>query len=856
MKKRMTVGILAHVDAGKTTLSEAMLHLSGTIDKLGRVDKKNTFLDTFSLERERGITIFSKQAILNLGETEITLVDTPGHIDFSCEAERALSVQDYAILLVSAPDGVTAHTKTLWQLLSARRIPTFIFVNKTDICEKKRKEITEELKSALSSLCVDFTSLSTRIEDSASIDPILMQEYFDTGNLSDESVTDAVCERRLFPCFFGSALKLVGITEFLSDLDRYTSGPSYNARIFGAKVYKIARDASDRRLSYVKITGGRLSAKDTLTVRDGENIYFEKVEEIRIYSGDKYRSVREAPAGVLCALLGPSHTKAGMGLGAELSDETTLTPVLDYKMNLPDGLSVYEAFLKLSALAEEDPSLSLSYNERAKEIRVRLMGEIQTEVLTRLIRDRFGMDVSFGEGSILYKETTADTVIGSGHFEPLRHYAEVHLRIEPLPTGSGIVCRSETSTDLLALNWQRLILTHLEEKSHRGVLTGSPITDVKITLLAGRAHIKHTEGGDFRQATYRAVRQGLMKANSVLLEPTFNFKIELPSQHLGRAMNDISAMYGTVSPPEFVGDTAILSGICPVYTMRSYSQTLRAYTGGEGKLALTVGDYLPCHNSDEVIEKIAYSPELDERNTPNSVFCKAGSGYVVPWNEADALMHISAEDGSENKILEERAVRSFATEYKGTEAEDKELMRIFESTYGKVKDRRLPEKTENAADPVPEQKKPKKQKPRGDDYIIIDGYNFIFASESWRSIADKDISLARDTLTRIMCDYSAFKKCKVIIVFDAYRRAGGGGSIERLGDVSVVYTKEAETADRYIEKVTHDIAGEHKVRVVTSDYQEQLVILGSGGLRVSAKEFLYELAVTDKEIKEVISSLK
>ncbi len=856
MKKRITVGILAHVDAGKTTLSEALLHTCGMIDKLGRVDKKNTFLDTFSLERERGITIFSKQALLNFGETEITLVDTPGHIDFSCEAERALSVQDYAILVISAPDGVTAHTKTLWQLLSARKIPAFIFVNKTDISEKGRADIISELRSALSPACTDFSSGDIKTEEAAGADAALMAEYFDTGSLSDTSLRAAVYERRIFPCFFGSALKLVGISAFLSEFDKYTETPVYNERIFGAKVYKIARDASDRRLSYVKITGGRLSAKDTVTIHDGEETHFEKVEEIRIYSGEKYKSVKEVPAGTLCAILGLSHTRAGMGLGAEKSDEATLTPVLDYKINFPDGVSVYEAYLKLIALTEEEPSLSLSYNERAKEIRVRLMGEIQTEVLTRMIHDRFGMAVSFGEGAILYKETISNPIHGSGHFEPLRHYAEVHLLIEPLPHGSGIICTSDASTDLLALNWQRLILTHLEEKVHRGVLTGSPLTDVKITLLAGKAHIKHTEGGDFRQATYRAVRQALMKAESVLLEPTFNFKIEVPAQNLGRAMNDISSMHGTANPPMFEGDTAILTGVCPVSQMRSYSQELRAYTGGEGKISLTVGDYLPCHNAEEVIEKNGYNPELDERNTPNSVFCKAGSGYVVPWNEADALMHISPEDGSENKILEERAVRSYATAYKGTAEEDKELLRIFEGTYGKIKDRRLPEKIENAAEAKVAPKKPKKLKPRGDDYLIIDGYNFIFASESFRETADKDISLARDSLVRIMCDYSAFKKCKVIIVFDAYKRRGGEGSTERLGDVTVVYTKEAETADRYIEKATHDIAGEHSVRVVTSDYQEQLVILGSGGLRVSASEFLRELALTDKEIKEVIASLK
>jgi len=855
--KRIVAGILAHVDAGKTTLSEGLLYSSGMIDRLGRVDKRDAYLDTYSLERERGITIFSKQACLSFGDTEITLVDTPGHIDFSCEAERALSVQDYAILVISAADGIEAHTKTLWQLLKARKIPTFIFVNKTDISEKTRQELMCEIKSELSCACVDFSSQDIKEEDSAGADELLMKEFFDTGSLSDDSLRTAISARRIFPCFFGSALKMIGVREFLSDFDKYTEKISYSDRLFGARVYKIARDASGKRLTYIKITGGRLCAKDSINVKDKNgDIHTEKIEEIRLYSGEKYKPHKEAVGGMLCAVLGPVHTEVGMGLGFEKSDELSLSPVLDYKIFLPDGVSVYEAYLKFMTLAEEDPSLALSYNEKAKEIRVRLMGEIQIEVLRRLIEERFGIAVTFGEGSILYKETVSSSVHGAGHFEPLRHYAEVHLLIEPLPEGSGIICTSDCSTDLLALNWQRLILTHLEEKSHRGVLTGSPITDVKITLTAGKAHQKHTEGGDFRQATYRAVRQGLMKAESVLLEPTFDFRIELPLDNLGRAMTDISSMHGRTEPPEIIGSTAILTGNCPVATMRSYATELHAYTHGEGKIAMTVGSYAPCHNADEVISKIGYDPELDERNTPNSVFCKAGSGYVVPWREADSLMHISNDGGRENTILEERAVKAQRVVYRGTAEEDRELMRIFESTYGKIKERRVAEKTENSADTPEAPKKPKKQKPKGDDYLIIDGYNFIFASEEFRRLADADISLARDTLTRIMCDYSAFRRCKVIIVFDAYKRRGGEGSIEKYGDVSVVYTKEAETADGYIEKATHDIAEKSRVRVVTSDYQEQLVVLGSGGLRVSAAEFIKEINMTKKEIKEVIENLK
>ncbi len=853
--KRTVAGILAHVDAGKTTLSEGLLYSAGVIDKLGRVDKRNAYLDTYSLERERGITIFSKQAVLSFGDTEITLIDTPGHIDFSCEAERALAIQDYAILVVSATDGIQAHTKTLWQLLAARRIPTFIFVNKTDISEKTRIELMEELKTGLSERCADFSTEASFLENAAGVDERLMGEYFDTGVISDDSLRSAISARRLFPCYFGSALKTVGVSEFLEGFDRYTEKTHYNEKAFGAKVYKIARDKEGRRLTYMKITGAKLAAKDVLEFKDKDGAAVrEKVEEIRIYSGERYKSVREAPAGSVCAVLGLSGTGAGMGLGIEKNDETTLSPVLDYTVLLPSGISEYEAYLKFLTLTEEDPSLALSYDAKTKEIRVRLMGEIQLEVLKRMISERFGIDVSFGEGKILYKETVLSPVRGAGHFEPLRHYAEVHLLIEPLPEGSGIICGSDCSTDLLALNWQRLVMTHLEEKVHRGVLTGSPITDIRITLTAGKAHLKHTEGGDFRQATYRAVRQGLMKAENVLLEPTFDFRIELPRENLGRAMNDITSMHGTADPPEIIGESAVLTGNCPVYTMRSYATELRAYTRGEGKLSMTVGAYAPCYNADEVIERIAYSPELDERNTPNSVFCKAGSGYVVPWNEADALMHLDPDSGEENTILEERAFRAQRVTYGGSAEEDKELMRIFESTYGKIKPRRLAEKTENSAAPAEKKQRPAKQKPKGDSYVIIDGYNFIFAVEEFRKLADGDISLARDTLARLMCDYSSFKKCKVIIVFDAYKRKGGEGSVERWGDVSVVYTKEAETADAYIEKATHDMAGEHTVRVVTSDMQEQLVVLGSGGLRVSAAEFFGEMNTTAKEIKEAIDS--
>ena len=856
--KRLALGILAHVDAGKTTLSEALLYSAGALTRLGRVDKKDAFLDTHALERERGITIFSKQAIFSLADTTVTLIDTPGHVDFSCEAERAISVQDYAILVVSAPDGVTAHTKTLWHLLSAKRIPTFIFVNKMDIADRRREQIFEELRCILSDGCVDFTDEGSEefFERCAACDERLMDEFFSTDALTCDSIKAAVAKRRIFPCLFGSALKARGVEELLSVIDRYTIDKKYSESIFGARVYKISRDPQGKRLTYLKVTGGTLNTKDTVEVRSRGEVVSEKIEEIRLYSGDKFKSVQSAPAGTVCAVLGLASTSVGSGLGFEADDTQTLAPVLDYRIILPKEANPYESYMRLMALAEEDPSLALSYEARTHEIRVRLMGEIQTEVLTRIIEERFGLSVGFDEGAILYKETVADTAYGAGHFEPLRHYAEVHLRLDPLPEGSGIITASECPLDTLARGWQRLIMTHLEERVHKGVLIGAPLTDVKITLTAGKAHLKHTEGGDFRQATYRAVRQGLMKAESVLLEPTFDFIVELPKDNLGRLMTDISAMHGSLDAPEFVGDFAVVSGVCPVSTMRSYATELRAYTRGEGKLSLRVGAYMPCHNTDEVIEARDYHAELDERNPAGSVFCKGGSGYAVPWNEADALMHLTPTGAQRTVEAEESYTPrvSVKTDYRGTVEEDKELMRIFESTYGKIKPRVVSERKENAAPDSKKSEKPKKMKPRGEDYVIIDGYNFIFAIDDLRKIAEADFARCRDVLARMMCDYAAFRKCKVIIVFDAYKRRGGEGSVEEIGPVTVVYTRESQTADSYIERTTYEIAGEHTVRVVTSDLQEQLIVLGSGGLRVSAREFYVELTDTVGMIRETIQS--
>ena len=856
--KRLTVGILAHVDAGKTTLSEGLLFSSGTLQKMGRVDKKDAFLDNHAIERERGITIFSSQAILAFGDTGMTLIDTPGHIDFSCETERALSVQDYAILVVSATDGVTAHTKTLWHLLSARGIPTIIFVNKLDISERRRGALLAELKCMLSSRIVDFTEDNSPdfYESCASNDERLMEEFFSTDKLEIEGIKNAIAKRRIFPCLFGSALKMKGVSELLSLIDKYAKQKNYSESLFGAKIYKISRDPSGKRLTFMKITGGSLKPKDIIeiTSKTGEVIR-EKVEEIRLYSGDKYKSASVANAGTVCAVLGPTATTVGMGLGFEPSDMQTLSPVLDYRIALPKGANPSEIYMRLLVLAEEDPSLSLTYEPTTHEIRIRLMGEIQIEVLRRVISERFGVDVEFDEGEILYKETIADTVYGAGHFEPLRHYAEVHLRLEPLHEGSGIITASECPTDTLSLNWQRLIITHIEERAHRGVLTGAPLTDVKIILTAGKAHLKHTEGGDFRQATYRAVRQGLMKAESVLLEPTFDFKIEVPRDNLGRLMNDITSMQGSSSAPEINEATAILEGRCPVATMRSYAAELRAYTRGEGKIALSVGPYQPCHNTAEVMARRKYSPEFDERNPAGSVFCKGGSGYAVPWNEADALMHITPT-GVPREVAEQTEPVRIAKrlDYRGTVEEDKELMRIFESTYGKIKKRAVSERRENSAPEAQKKERPKKQKPKGEEYIIIDGYNFLFAIDSIRKAAESDIARARDMLTRLMCDYAAFRKCKVIIAFDAYKRQNGEGSVEEIGPVTVVYTREKQTADSYIERVTYEIAEEHTVRVVTGDYQEQLIILGSGGLRVSAREFYAEILDTLRLIREKIES--
>lgn len=855
--KNLVVGIVAHVDAGKTTLTEGMLYISGTTDRLGRVDKRDAYLDTHSLERERGITIFSKQAVLDYKGTHITLIDTPGHIDFSCECERSLSIQDYAILVISATDGVTAHTRTLWQLLSARRIPTFIFINKCDIADRRRKNLLDEVHTSLSIHAIDFAKEGTEefYEAAAGADTALMSEYFDTGAVEDEHIAEAIRRRAIFPVFFGSALKMRGVEELLEALDKYMMMPDY-PEMFGARIYKIDRDTQGRRIAFAKITGGALAPKSIIAfkTRAGE-VAEEKVEELRRFSSDKSEPLKLATPGTVCAIYGTQRTEAGTGLGFEQNDIAMLTPVLDYRLILDDGVDAYEAYMRLAPLGEEDPSLALKYDSEAKEIRISLMGEIQLEVLSHIMRERFGITPRFDEGKILYRETILEPVIGRGHFEPLMHYSEVHLRIEPMPEGTGIIASTECDTDSLALNWQRLVMTHIKERTHRGVLIGAPLTDVKITLIAGKAHLKHTSGGDFRQATYRAIRQALRKAENVILEPTFDFHIEVPEENLGRALSDITNMRGTVSAPEFRDGVAIIDGNCPVVTMRSYPMTLRAYTRGEGKITMTVGRYAPIEAPEELIEKIGYDPDRDERQTADSVFCKGGSGYTVPWYEADALMHIKSGDERDEKEGEGAIpLRARAVSYRGTAEEDQELERIFEATYGKPKRKSYTERRENKADSEPKRRaKPIK---RGDEYVILDGYNVIHAWDNLRPSQKIDFSLSREILIRLMCSYSAFKRCRVIIVFDAHRVKDGKGSSEKYGDLTVVYTKEAETADTYIERATYQIAPTNHVRVVTSDLEEQYIILGNGALRVSANEFRLEMASVELEMAETLEKYK
>ena len=912
-KRQITMGILAHVDAGKTTLSEALMYLTGSIRRLGRVDHRDAFLDTFSLERAKGITIFSKQARFVRGNTEFTLLDTPGHVDFSAEMERTLQVLDVAILVISGADGVQGHTYTLWKLLERYRIPVMIFVNKMDQEGTDRERLLAEVKSQLDERCVEFDEARAKesIEDDlAMCHEDLMEEYLENGGISDGSIGQAIRQRVVFPCYFGSALKLEGVEPLLDGLCRYAQMPVYGAA-FAARVYKISRDVQGNRLTHLKVTGGTLKVKMPV----GE----EKISQIRLYSGEKFEAVGEVPAGTVCAVTGLNETYPGQGLGAETGGQLpVLEPVLTYRITLPEGADVRTTLGKLRQLEEEEPALHIAWNERLGEIHAQLMGEVQIEVLRTLINERFGLEVGFDEGSIIYKETIAEPVEGVGHYEPLRHYAEVHLLLEPGESGSGMEFEASCSTDLLDRNWQRLILTHLEEKEHLGVLTGSPITDMKISLLTGRAHLKHTEGGDFRQATYRAVRQGLMMANSVLLEPWYEYHLEVPQGQIGRAMNDIQAMFGTFSAPEMVGEMAVLSGKAPVSEMRNYQAQVAAYTGGRGRLSCAPAGYEPCHNAEQVIEAIGYDSEADMDNPTGSVFCAHGAGFWVGWDQVREYMHLDSGFGTEKEpeisadrsddlrryglngdrtdgktremlaqfeagvdedrigtawtvgsgdfsqagkqisgsvdVHEMNSARDDGNQiYRGTSwgstAEEKELEAIFSRTYGAVRQERSVARGPVVRDySVPERYRSGK-KTEGTEYLLVDGYNIIFGWDELRELAEVNIDGARTKLMDILSNYQGIRQCVLILVFDAYKVQGGTEKVLTYHNIHVVYTREAETADQYIEKATHRIARHHQVTVATSDGVEQVIILGQGAARMSARELKEEVERANTELR-------
>ena len=850
---KLVIGILAHVDAGKTTLSEGLLYTCGRLKKLGRVDHKDAFLDTDPMERERGITIFSKQAILPLEGAEITLLDTPGHADFSAEMERTLQVLDCAILVISGTDGVQGHTHTLWKLLERYGVPTFLFINKMDLAGADRDALLSELKSRLDEGCVDFAAPAEQIQEQAAVcDEDALERYLEDNSLDDGALTALIARRKLFPCWFGSALKLEGVAEFLQRLEHYAPRPRYGPD-FAARVFKISRDSQGARLTWMKITGGSLKVKALLSGPGWE----EKVDQLRIYSGAKFQAVDEAAAGTVCAVTGLSATAAGEGLGAEAEAlPPALEPVLTYQVVLPAGQDPHTALQKLRQLEEEDPQLHLVWNERLGELHVQLMGEVQLEILQRLIAERFGMEVSFGQGGIVYRETIAGAVEGVGHYEPLRHYAEVHLLMEPLPRGSGLVLTSACPQDMLDINWQRLVLTHLAERSHPGVLTGSPITDMKITLVAGRAHLKHTEGGDFRQATYRAVRQGLMEAESILLEPWYNFRLEVPAEQVGRALSDLQRMHGRVEPPETAGDMAVLTGSAPVEQLRDYGREVAAYTRGRGRLSCTSGGYAPCHNQDEVVAAMGYDPERDVENPPGSVFCAHGAGYNVKWDEVKAHAHVDSglRLGEEPPEEEAAPPRPRPQSYAGSLEQDKELQAIFERTYGKVERNAFRPQPRPARTSLDDKKYSIKAQDRGPEYLLVDGYNIVFAWDELKAAAKENLDAARQMLMDILSNYQGFKKNVVILVFDAYKVPRSVQDVTRYHNIYVVYTKEAETADAYIERATYEIGRHHRVRVATSDGAEQLIILGHGALRLSASTFRAEVEQVTGQIAAILKA--
>ena len=851
-RKQIVLGILAHVDSGKTTLSEAMLYRAGVTRRLGRVDHKDAFLDTDALEKARGITIFSKQALLTAGDTDITLLDTPGHVDFSTETERTLQVLDYAVLVVSGTDGVQSHTETLWRLLRRYHVPTFVFVNKMDLPGMERQELLAQLNRRLGEGFVDFgATQADRDEALALCDENLMDRMLDAGQLQDADLIPAIARRHVFPCWFGAALKLEGVDALLDGLDRYTR-PAPALEAFGAKVFKVSQDEQGARLTWLRVTGGELKVKAQLTGEADGEPWAEKANQLRLYSGAKYTLTEAIGPGQVCAVTGLTKARPGEGLGAERdSDLPVLEPVLSYQVLLPEGADVHAALGKLHRLEEEEPQLHVVWNETLGEIHVQLMGEIQLEVLRSLLAERFGLEVEFGPGGILYKETITEPMEGVGHYEPLRHYAEVHLKLEPLPRGSGMQFAADCREEVLDKNWQRLVLTHLEEKQHLGVLTGSPLTDVKITLIAGRAHLKHTEGGDFRQATYRAVRQGLMLAKSQLLEPWYAFRLEVPAENIGRAMSDIQRMEGAFDPPESGEETAVLTGFAPVSTMRSYPMEVVSYTRGRGHLSLTLDGYRPCHNAQEVIAAIGYEPEHDLDNPADSVFCAHGAGFVVPWDQVRSHMHVDSGWGKSTRPEQEAAVpQRRAMAYRATLEEDAELLKIFERTYGPIKRDPLA-----AFRPVQKRERPDfaaEQWEIAPEYLLVDGYNIIFAWDELNALSKESLDAARHKLMDILCNYQGFQKCVLILVFDAYRVPGSPGSIEQYHNIHVVYTKEAETADMFIERVTHEIGRNRRVRVATSDGMEQIIILGHGALRVSARMFHEEVQNVEKQIRALV----
>ena len=840
---KIVVGILAHVDAGKTTLSEGMLYTSGAIRTMGRVDNRDAFLDTYALERERGITIFSKQAVFPLGTTQVTLLDTPGHVDFSPEMERTLQVLDYAILVISGADGVQGHTRTLWNLLRRYEIPTFVFVNKMDQEGTDAEVLLQELKNVLEEGCVDFSTKRDAhfYEETAVCSEDALEEFLETGRLKKETLQELFLERQLFPCFFGSALRLEGVKEFVEQMQELIKVPAY-PETFGAKVFKIARDEAGNRLTYLKITGGSLKVE---AVIDGQ-----KVNQIRIYSGEKYEAVNEVEAGSICAVTGLSDTYPGEGLGAEQGTYLpVLGPVLNYQVIPTEGDDPILLLPKLRELEEEEPQLHIVWEEALQEIHVQLMGEVQLEVLKTLIYERFGVEVEFGQGNILYKETIQNTVEGVGHFEPLRHYAEVHLLLEPGEPGSGVQCMSVCSEDLLDRNWQRLILTHLMETEHRGVLTGAPITDIRITLVSGKAHLKHTEGGDFRQAVYRAVRQGLKQADSVLLEPYYEYRLELPSENVGRAMTDIERMHGTFGLPQTEADRTILTGTAPVSTMRDYQKEVHAYTRGNGTLQCTLKGYALCHNTEEVLAATGYDSERDTLHPTGSVFCAHGAGFLVPWYEVKEYMHLpSIMQEKPSDSSEEKQTAYRVPEETDAWIDTEEVDRIIaQSVSANKKQKTLPKKK------VPEYykstSKPKKQEVR-EEYLLVDGYNVIFAWEDLKDLAQVSIDGARGKLLDVLCDYQGMKKCNLIVVFDAYRVQGHKTEISTYHNIHVVFTKEAETADQYIEKFAHENGKKYNVTVATSDGLEQIIIRGQGCRLLSARELKDEIERTKKTLFE------